>query len=403
MRLFVEVHPVERRDSDDDRHHAQSAQGDVTSAPGRGLSRSPGHDGQGEHGGDSELAEALVDVLGIGEAGGLLQVVVAAEQGGRLRNEEGEEDGIHDQNRGEPLELVPAGSQRQPQPVEAGGARATKAAASVPAAMKVARTARAGRSFQVMSGVRASTHEANNASAEANRAPKTTSRTAETTAVRAAGSHACTLLDGFNVRRSQGSPRTAASGTAAAVPSRARTEVALVEFTAANASAASRHSTVIHSASRTNSVASSSATRPASSVSRRVQRRPARVVPAAKTVPTTAAKTRRSQAEVAVGEDGGREHAGRSSRGDDARTAAGRVGPVGRQAAVGRGNRGLGNRSGRGEGAHDRFLPGGRAVGVAGEVTSMRQPRSPSATAMVPPCGWATQQEIASPRPVPLL
>src|SRR5680860_901129 len=92
------------------------------------------------------------------------------------------------------------------------------AAASVPAALKVARTARPGRSFHVMSGVRAFTHEANNASAEANRAPKTSSRTAETAAVRAPGSHACTPLLGFNVRPSQGSPRTAASGTAAAVP-----------------------------------------------------------------------------------------------------------------------------------------------------------------------------------------
>src|SRR5665647_2433680 len=69
--------------------------------------------------------------------------------------------------------------------------------------MKVARTARPGRSFHVMSGVRAFTHEANNASAEANRAPKTSSRTAERAAVRTAGSHACTPLLGFNVRPSQ--------------------------------------------------------------------------------------------------------------------------------------------------------------------------------------------------------
>ena len=68
-----------------------------------------------------------------------------------------------------------------------------------------------------MSGVMASTHEANNASAEANRAPKTSSSTTETTAVRAAGSHACTLVRGFSVRPSHGSPRRRASGTAAAV------------------------------------------------------------------------------------------------------------------------------------------------------------------------------------------
>ena len=33
----------------------------------------------------------------------------------------------------------------------------------------------------------------------------------------------------------------------------------------------------------------------------------------------------------------------------------------------------------------------------------MRQPWSLSATAMVPPCSWATQREMARPRPVPLL
>ena len=73
------------------------------------------------------------------------------------------------------------------------------------------------------------------------------------------------------------------------------------------------------------------------------------------------------QPEVALGQDRSGEHPGRSSRRDDAGAAARRVGPVGRQAVVGRGHGGLRSWSGWGEGAHDWLFPGGRLVGVGRE------------------------------------
>ena len=162
----------------------------------------------------------------------------------------------------------------------------------MPVATKRPSTVRAGRSFQVMSGVIASTQVANTASAEAKSAPKTSSSTPESSAVRTAGSQLCTPALGRRVRASQGSPRSAARGTAMAEPTVPRTEVALVEPTATRPRAASRHSTVIHAASRSTRVSSSSATRAASTWSGQDQRRPAPRARTVSTVPQMTAATR---------------------------------------------------------------------------------------------------------------
>jgi hypothetical protein len=95
-------------------------------------------------------------------------------------------------------------------------------------------------------------------------------------------------------------------------------------------------------------------------------------VVAAKTVPTGEHQGC-AQPEVALGQDRGGEHPGRSSRRDDAGAAAGRVGPERRQTGRGQAGRrrrslgGLGSWSGRGEGAHGGLFPGGGACGVGGE------------------------------------
>jgi hypothetical protein len=59
------------------------------------------HDGQG--GGKEQLEETLPSVLGIGQAGGLQDVVVALEQHHQLDDAEGQEQGVQQPEHRQPL------------------------------------------------------------------------------------------------------------------------------------------------------------------------------------------------------------------------------------------------------------------------------------------------------------
>ena len=91
--VLVERHPVQRTGHDGQGQHAQATEEHAEQEPvGRRGPRREVHgqadDDDGEERGDGELAEALVHVLGIGQAGRLLEVLVAAPHGRGLGDEE---------------------------------------------------------------------------------------------------------------------------------------------------------------------------------------------------------------------------------------------------------------------------------------------------------------------------
>ena len=189
--LLVDVHPVQGGGDHHQGEHAQQSQREPQPQPvGRRVAGPAGgrpDDEQGEGGRHGELAEALVDVVGVGEAGGLLEVVVAAEEHRGLGGQEHDEDGVDDEHRHQPLEAVGERVRGPSRRLDAGRVEGERTSPARLSPKTSARHEDPGDEVAEASGwARARRPRlAKSASAEANRAPKTTRPSSDRATVRA--------------------------------------------------------------------------------------------------------------------------------------------------------------------------------------------------------------------------
>ena len=108
--VLVDAHAPQRgRDHEQGEAAQQADRGEEPASVSGSLARASGRDPHHEHrqgGGEGQLPEALVDVVGIGQSGGGLDVVPPTDERARLGRDEGQEDGVHHQDRHQPLEPV---------------------------------------------------------------------------------------------------------------------------------------------------------------------------------------------------------------------------------------------------------------------------------------------------------
>ena len=102
--LDVQVHPAQRRRDDTEGREAQHGEGDggdepvPRGGPG-GATGGDRDDHEGERGHGDELTEAAARVLGVAEAGGLLDVAVPADESADLHEDERSDERVEGEHR----------------------------------------------------------------------------------------------------------------------------------------------------------------------------------------------------------------------------------------------------------------------------------------------------------------